>query len=400
MGTSQGFWSYVHKDDEAMRGVIRRLAGHLSDEYGVLTGDTDLDLFLDSAKLKLGEKWRQRIREALESTTFFIPIITPRYFASEECRGELLSFAEQAESLGLEALILPLYFVEVPAIEEGSEDDPLVKLISERQWEDWRNLRLLDETTQAYRTAVNRLALRLREISKASVGLPAQASSGPVGDDDDQPPPNDKTSEASPTFVQPTPVKEVTDEEKGGMLELLAEGEATFPRLVQTLNAIGEEIQNVGDLAEATTSEIKESDANGGGFKGRLAVINRLAQTLREPSVRLEELGSEYVADLLVLDPAMKQLIKQAGEESSDNPDAVESFLSSVQEMVTGSRSATGGIAGMIEALNGSAEMSRELAVPIKRMRTALQSMVDSQRLIDSWQEHIDSALSNAERSA
>ncbi len=101
MGTTQGFWSYVHEDDTAMHGIIRRLAKHVQDEYAVLTGSVELDLFLDSARLKWGDRWRSEIREALEGTTFFIPVITPRYFASEECRNELLGFADQAEQLGL-----------------------------------------------------------------------------------------------------------------------------------------------------------------------------------------------------------------------------------------------------------------------------------------------------------
>lgn len=150
MGTPQGFWSYVHRDNDAMHGAIRRLAEHVQEEYAVLTGGIELDLFLDSASLKWGDQWRSQLKEALKGTTFFIPIVTPRYFASEECRNELLGFAKQAEELGLEGLIMPLYFVDVPAIETEDMTDPAVQLIADSQMENWRTLRFLDQTTQPY----------------------------------------------------------------------------------------------------------------------------------------------------------------------------------------------------------------------------------------------------------
>jgi TIR domain-containing protein len=113
-----GFWSYVRKDDAAMHGAIRRLAEHIKEEYELLSGGEELSLFFDSASLKWGDDWRAEISQALEATTFFIPIVTPRYFKSDECRRELLGFWEKATELGLQGLIMPLYFADVPAIEE------------------------------------------------------------------------------------------------------------------------------------------------------------------------------------------------------------------------------------------------------------------------------------------
>lgn len=67
-GDLQGFWSYVRNDDKGMHGAIKRLAQHVKDEYGVLTGQ-ELDLFFDSASLKWGDDWDSQIRQALEATT-------------------------------------------------------------------------------------------------------------------------------------------------------------------------------------------------------------------------------------------------------------------------------------------------------------------------------------------
>lgn len=50
---------------------------------------------------------RSESSQALQETTFFIPIITPSYFRSEPCRKELLDFARAARQFGVEQLILP-----------------------------------------------------------------------------------------------------------------------------------------------------------------------------------------------------------------------------------------------------------------------------------------------------
>ncbi|MCP9488157.1 MAG: toll/interleukin-1 receptor domain-containing protein, partial [Gaiellaceae bacterium MAG52_C11] len=115
---AQGFWSYVHDDDDGDGGRVKRLASLIKAEYAALTGGDSLELFLDHAEIRWGDEWELRIEEALQATTFFIPVVTPRYFRSEECRKKLLGFAGHAKSLGLEELVLPLYYIEVPDLED------------------------------------------------------------------------------------------------------------------------------------------------------------------------------------------------------------------------------------------------------------------------------------------
>lgn len=92
MATSQGFWSYVHADDEAEGGRIACLARDVSSQFEMLTGDT-LELFLDRDAIKWGDDWKNKVDSSLASVAFFIPVLTPRYFKSPECRRELQFFA-------------------------------------------------------------------------------------------------------------------------------------------------------------------------------------------------------------------------------------------------------------------------------------------------------------------
>ena len=70
--------------------------------------------FLDKDAIKWGDEWKNKIDSSLASVAFFIPVLTPRYFMSPECRSELQYFARRATSLGLKELVLPLLYLDVP----------------------------------------------------------------------------------------------------------------------------------------------------------------------------------------------------------------------------------------------------------------------------------------------
>ena len=74
MAKSQGFWSYVHADDQAEGGRLSRLARDVADQFQMLTGETT-SLFQDA--IKWGENWRDKIDSSLASIAFFIPVMTP-----------------------------------------------------------------------------------------------------------------------------------------------------------------------------------------------------------------------------------------------------------------------------------------------------------------------------------
>jgi TIR domain len=158
-----GFWSYTHDDDKHEDGAIVRLATRIGEEYSLITGE-ELTVFVDRKDLAWGEHWKKRIDNALVSTTFFIPVVTPRYFVREECRRELFEFARHAKALGVSELICPILYVPVGELEEDNSDEA-VALVARAQYEDWTSLRLCDERSAEHRRAVNRLATRLAEVA-------------------------------------------------------------------------------------------------------------------------------------------------------------------------------------------------------------------------------------------
>ena len=156
------FWSYAHEDDEKARGGILELAKLISDEYSLLKGE-ELRLFIDT-DIQWGEEWRQRIENALVATTFFIPVVTPRYFTREECLNELFQFVARASGLGVIELVCPILYVMVDDLKEDSKDAAKAQ-IARMQYVDWTTLRLKGADSPEHIEAVHQLALRLGEVA-------------------------------------------------------------------------------------------------------------------------------------------------------------------------------------------------------------------------------------------
>ncbi|MFC9852902.1 toll/interleukin-1 receptor domain-containing protein [Streptomyces prasinus] len=363
-GDPAGFWSYTHRDDEIEDGRIKRLAKKIANEFEGITAE-ELDVFLDKKDIKWGDEWRKRIDNALTGSTFFMPIVTPRFFKSEECRREILTFAGHAKSLGLEELLLPILYFDVPQLKDPSPDDEVMTLVAQRQYEDWTKLRLEDEDSPEYRKAVNRLAARLVEILERTAEV--------------EPPPVALTDDIDP-------------EDEPGMLELMADAEAALPSWANSMEQFGATVREMGERVKLANEEMSASDARGGGFAGRLRITQSLAEDLKKPVDKLGQLGYQYSADLLAIDPGILGIIRLVETEGvpGGNEAQVVEFFNTI-------RTTAGQIRGMVSSvrefsgsLDGAASLSRSMRPLVKKMRASLQKVVDGQAVLDEWERRID----------
>lgn len=159
------FLSYVHFDDKHEEQRLTKFREKLENEVRMQTGNKGFKIFQDRKDIKWGQSWRERIVRALDATTFLIPIITPGFFTSQECRKELERFIKREKKLKRNDLILPVYYVSTPALENKRKrgKNKLVGLIASRQYADWRRLRFKDFSTQAVRKAFENLAIQIRD---------------------------------------------------------------------------------------------------------------------------------------------------------------------------------------------------------------------------------------------
>jgi F-box protein 11 len=157
------FLSYVHLDNKQEKQWVTKFREKLEGELQIQTG-REFKIFQDR-NIKWGQSWRERIDRALDATTFLIPIVTPRFFKSRECRNELERFLYREKKLGRKDLILPVYYVTVEALDSRSKHkkDVLVAVIASRQYADWRRLRFMDFSTQTVKKAFADLAVQIRD---------------------------------------------------------------------------------------------------------------------------------------------------------------------------------------------------------------------------------------------
>jgi F-box protein 11 len=163
-GQPAAFMTYARFDDQHDDGQLTAFRERLAAEVRVQTGEKFL-IFQDRTDIAWGENWQQRVNQALDTVTLLLVIITPGFFRSPHCRDEVQQFLDRERQLGRDDLILPVYYVSTPELDDpGRRDaDPLAATLAARQHADWRELRFEPITAQVARRAIAHLATRMRD---------------------------------------------------------------------------------------------------------------------------------------------------------------------------------------------------------------------------------------------
>ncbi len=364
-----GFWSYVHADDDAEGGRISTLARDIVAQFEMVSGES-ISLFLDRDAIEWGDNWRDGIDGGLQSVAFFVPVLTPRYFMSAECRRELQFFARRAKSLGMKELVLPLSYVDVRQLREDAPTDDLVELVRTFQWEDWRELRFVDRSSAEYRKGVAKLAMRLIDASRRTPDISAEVSKGG----------------ASPSLS-------AVADESPGFLDLTANSEESLPKLSAALGLMTSEIEKIGEIMTAGAVEIKSAGSGGSGFALRLFVARRIAARLIAPVESIEASANEYVSRLHDVDQGFRAIIEQAPSSVSEDESSRESvcsFFRSVREMGDIAHESFESVQGMIDGISGIEKMSKDLRPILRQLRQALTRMLEAREVVGEWVRMIE----------
>lgn len=172
--TALAFMSYVNEDDRHDNGWMTQFRERLSGEVRMHTGEP-FDIFQDRKDIAWGQQWQERINQSLDAVTFLIPILTPAFFKSAACRDELERFLKREETLGRSDLILPVYYVNCPVLQDKAkrEHDKLAQVIAARQYTDWRELRYEEFTSSQLRKAITKMAEQIdRALEQKQIGPP------------------------------------------------------------------------------------------------------------------------------------------------------------------------------------------------------------------------------------
>jgi hypothetical protein len=172
-----GFLSYAHVDDEYDWGGITEFRKALEGAVRLQTGRRDIRIFQDRDDIIWGQEWRARIDSSLDAVNFLVPVLTPSFFASDQCRRELQRFLNREQRLSRRDLILPVYWISAAQLENPARrgQDKLAQELAARQYTDWRDLRFQPLTDPVPRRALAGLATHFRDALDRA-GLPNQSA--------------------------------------------------------------------------------------------------------------------------------------------------------------------------------------------------------------------------------
>jgi TIR domain len=161
-----GFFSYSREDDADSNGALSALRSRIQGELRGQLGRTarSFRLWQDKEAIPSGALWETEIKNAVEQSVFFIPIITPTVVASPYCRFELDAFLAREAALGRSDLVFPILYIDVPALGDSVrwQNDAVLSLIAKRQYLDWRRLRHRDVRTTDVSEEVERFCTHIR----------------------------------------------------------------------------------------------------------------------------------------------------------------------------------------------------------------------------------------------
>jgi len=154
--------SYVRSDDA--RGLLTEFREKLSAEVRMQTGE-EFPIFQDRNDILWGQNWDRLVKKSITTVTFLIPLITPSFFNSPACRGELQQFLEKEKTLNRDDLVLPVYYIDCPLLhdKEKLKKDKLAQIIANREYADWRELRFEPFTSSTVGKRLADLAVQIRD---------------------------------------------------------------------------------------------------------------------------------------------------------------------------------------------------------------------------------------------
>jgi CheY-like chemotaxis protein len=160
MTDPMAFLSYTRKDDEFFGGYVTAFRKTLEQAVQVVTGNEAFRVFQDIEGIVIGEPWRKKLKEVLNASSFFVPMVSPLFFNSEPCREEVRIFLAHERDTDRDDLVLPIYFITSAKLEKEEEraKDDLATELANRQMYDWRENANVPLDTPAARKSIMSLA--------------------------------------------------------------------------------------------------------------------------------------------------------------------------------------------------------------------------------------------------
>jgi TIR domain len=361
----RAFCSYVHKDNENFGAAIEHMVEDIRAFHEAETGRT-LQIFFDRVDIGWGQDLRNAISDSVENATFFIPMLTARYFQSAWCRDELLSFYGKCRSLGVTELILPVVLAGASQIREDS-DDELVRIVARVNYIDWSNIWPAGRGSSAWSLGVTKLVRRLVDLEDRVEAQLARTLAESAKEAKDWAGGVSSDSNAA--------VFEEVDDPDEGRKTVLGQVRDVSEKLSELLTEFSSEFsKELGDAQVVDDYQLRSAlDRLAARYAGRGHLVAQEARGALDDLV-------EYDARARAVVRAGRQIANAQGSALVDKKVVADLRDAALRlgEMIRR-------VDTMSDGLNRYSNMSVSLRVALSPTRAAVQTLRDIARILDGW---------------
>lgn len=398
--TLEGFFSYAHRDD--INDQLSNLRDDLCEEYSLLTTD-DLNLFIDRDGIEWGTRWREQLSSSIDEASFFIPILTPRYFASPSCRAELSQYLEKIETFDHPAakyLILPILYVDIQA-DYLSLDAELEAKVLCYQYEDWTKLRFVPRYSEQYSKAINKMAKRLIKSNQRLVESSENLGRNKSQASEPSKPSNIQTA-SEPNAVQreqketslssPSAASPSTDESDAGfVLEDTDIIDTMSSDSAALLGAMTTDLNDMSSIFQDGSKRIETATKKQRGPKAILPITSKMASDLSPIAKRYSDNCSKFSKCVTTMDGPVRRVILfwQSSSQNGEQPKS----LNSISELITNTATSKEQVQYFLLQVNSAERFSRSLYKPLKLIENATTECLSAFDTILQWGECLDDSL-------
>ena len=367
-----GFFSYAHADDTSQ--CLQKLRGDLCEEYSMLTGEM-LNLFIDRDGLAWGTKWQESITAGIDSSMFFIPVLTPRYFQSTNCLKELGQYLAKVEIEGARQLVLPIMFVDVDRDYLDIDREMLGKVLT-YQYEDWTDLRFVPRSSERYKRAINKMAERLlsanTELDRA-INHPSAEAALVLEKPDLAPTPSENCS------------YDQENEEKNGILESVVTIIDSNEKINDQLQKASSDLVAMGKVFSEGTMQLTKGGAAKADPRRALIVSRQVASDLVPVASSYSMNIDEFSRTVFSMDHDMRVCLAHVVNDSNTLESDKERVLDSVINLSEKAETAREQTRIFLAKVSGLKNLSRALTKPVKTIESATNKCLAAFDTISDW---------------
>jgi len=178
-------------------------------------------------------------------------------------------------------------------------------------------------------------------------------------------------------------------EEALGFLEKLAASEEGMETLRSVLNSMTATIARVTSLVESAVKQIGRSDARGGGARGRLTIVERLATQLNEQGATLEAQSMEFEACLKQAEPGVDYLLGQIESDLAPREQA-SAFIAWLHTLTKTAEENDRAITSLREEMKAIGGSSRSMRKAVDKLDRALGRQQRGMQRFQQWGDHLE----------